>query len=74
MNKKKDFKTGNTTNSLVSHYILTNHTFNFHNSSIFYFIQDKNKGRIIEVCMYTPTQYHNDKVFFKISPSIGKWF
>ena len=54
LNKKKiyeckDFKTGNTTNSLVSHNILTNHTFDFRNSVIFDFIEDKNK-RIIKAC------------------------
>ena len=32
---KKDFKTDNTTNSLVSHNILTNHTFDFQYSAIF---------------------------------------
>ena len=36
-------KTGNTTNSLVSHNILTNHTFNFQNSATIPFIHDKNK-------------------------------
>ena len=49
MNIKKDFKTGNTTNSLVSYNILTSHTFDFQNTVIFAFIQDKNK-RIIEAC------------------------
>ena len=44
----KDFKTGNTTNSLVSHNILTNYTFDFQNSAIFVFIHDKNERRIIE--------------------------
>ena len=34
MNIKKTFKTGNTKNVLVSHYILTNHTFDFQNSAI----------------------------------------
>ena len=43
---KKDFKTGNTTNFLVSHNILTNHTFDFQNSAIFVFIHDNNKRRI----------------------------
>ena len=43
MNIKKDFKTGNTTNSLVSHNILINHTFVFQNSAIFAFIHGKNK-------------------------------
>ena len=47
---KNDFKTGNTKNSLVSHYILTNQTFDFQNSAIFAFIHDKNKRRIIEAC------------------------
>ena len=69
---KNDFKTANATNSLVSHYILTNHTFDFQNSAIFAFIHDKNK-RIIEACSIT---HHNTipqrEVFFKISPSIGK--
>ena len=50
MNIKKDFKTGNATNSLVSHNILTNHTFDFQNSAIFASIHDKNKRRIIEAC------------------------
>ncbi len=39
----KNFKTGNTTNSLVSHNILTNYTFDFQNSAIFVFIYDKKK-------------------------------
>ena len=43
-------KTGNTTNSSVSHNILTNHTLDFQNSAIFTFIHDKNKRRIIEPC------------------------
>ena len=47
---RKDFQTGNTTNSLVSHNILTHHTFDFQNSVIFAFIHDKNKQRIIEAC------------------------
>ena len=50
MNIKKNFKTGNTTNSLVSHNILTNHTFHLQNLAIFPFIHDKNKQRIIEAC------------------------
>ena len=50
INIKKDFKTCNTTNSLVSHNILSNHTFDFQNSVIFTFIHDKNKRRIIEAC------------------------
>ena len=33
MNIKKYFKTDNTTISLVSHNILTNHTFDFQNSA-----------------------------------------
>ena len=53
---KKDFKTDKTTNSLVSHHILTNHTFDFQNSAIFAFIQDKNKRRIIEACSI---KHHN---------------
>ena len=64
---KKDFKTGNTTNSLISHYILTHYTFNFQNSAIFAFIYDKNKRRIIEACSIachnTIPQRHG---FFKI--------
>ena len=60
-----DFKTGNTTNSLVSHNILTNHTFDFQNSAMFAFIHDKNKRIIIEACSIA----HHDKGFFKISPS-----
>ena len=55
LNKKiyeheKEFKTGNTTNSLVSHNILTNHTFDFQNSGIFAFVHDKKKRRRIETC------------------------
>ena len=53
---KKDFKTGNTTNTLVSHDILTYQTFDFQNSAIFAFIHDKNKWTIIEVCSIA---YHN---------------
>ena len=44
---KKDFKSGNTNNSLVSHNITTNHTFYFQNSIIFAFIHDRDKNRII---------------------------
>ena len=55
----KDFKTGNTTNSLVSQNILTNHTFDFQNSAIFAFIHNKNK-RISEACSII---HHKDKVF-----------
>ena len=51
MNIKKTLKL--VTNSLVSHNILTNHTFDFQNSAIFAFIHDKNKQRIIEVCSIT---------------------
>ena len=50
MNIRKDLKIGNTTNSLASHNILTNHTFDFQNSAIFAFIHDKNKRRRIEAC------------------------
>ena len=73
MNIKKEFKTGNTTNSLVSHNILTNHTFNFQNSDIFAFIHSKNK-RIIEACSIETPQHNTTttSVFFKISRSIGK--
>ena len=53
---KKDFKTGNTSNSLVSHNISTNHIFYFQNSAIFAFIHDKNKRRIIEAYSIT---HHN---------------
>ena len=59
--KKKDFKTGNTKISLVFHYILTKHSFDFQNSAIFAFIHDKNKRIIFEACS---TAHHNDKVFF----------
>ena len=38
-----DFKNGNTTNSLVSYNISTNHTFDFKNSTIFAFIHDRDK-------------------------------
>ena len=62
MNIKNDFKTDNTTNSLVSYNILTNHIYGFQNSAIFAFIHDKNKWRIIEACSII---YHNDKVFSK---------
>ena len=40
---KKDFKSSNTTNTLVSYNILTYHTFDFQNFAIFAFIHDKNK-------------------------------
>ena len=56
MNIKKDFKTSNTTNSLVSHNILTNHTFDFQIFVIFPFIHDKNKRIIFEACS---TAHHN---------------
>ena len=61
---KKDFKTGNTTNSLVSHNILTNQTFDFQNSAIRAFIHDKNKRKIIEACSIA---HHNTipQVFFQ---------
>ena len=62
----KDSKTGNTTNSLIFH-IFTNHTFDFSNSAIFHFIHDKNKRSLIEA--YSIAYY---KVFFKISPPLGK--
>ena len=56
MNIKKDFKTGNTTISLVFHNILTNLTFDFQNSAIFVFIHNKNKRIIIEECFIA---HHN---------------
>ena len=31
-----------------------------------------NEEYLKHVPQYTPTQYHNDRLFFKISPSIGK--
>ena len=73
--KIKDFKTGNTTKSSVSHNILTNHTFDFKNSAIFAFIHDKNKRRMIEACFIA---HHNTisqrQRFFKISLSAEKIF
>ena len=60
---KSDFKTGNTTNSLVSYDITTNHTFDFHNSNIFTFIHDRDKRRIYQIL----TQYYNDQVFQNIA-------
>ena len=58
-------KIDNATYSLVYHYILTNHNFDFQNSAIFAFIHDKSKRRIIEAY---PITYHNSiplqKVFF----------
>ena len=70
---KKDFKTSNTTNSLFSHDILTNHTFDFQNSAKFTFIHDNNKRKIIEAYSVV---HHNiirqRQGFFIISPSIGK--
>ena len=69
----KYVKTGNSTNYLAAHNILTNHTFDFQNFDIFAFIHDKNKRSIIEACYRA---YHNTtpqrQVFFKISPSQGK--
>ena len=59
---KRYFKTDNTTNSLVSHNILTNQTFNFLNFAMFAFIHDRNKQRIIEACSIA---YHNNKGFSK---------
>ena len=73
--KKKNFKTVNTTNCLVSHNILTNYTFVFQYSAIFAFIHDKNKRRIIEACSIETPQHNTTMTrffFFKISPSIGK--
>ena len=68
--QKKPFKIGNTTHFLVSHNILTNHTFDFQNSAIFASIHDKNKRRIIEACsLERTTHYHNNKVFFNITVS-----
>ena len=72
MNIQNTFKLV-TTNSLVSHDILTNHTIDFQNFAIFAFIHDKNKRRMIEACSIA----HHDTIpqlqsFFKISPSIGK--
>ena len=71
---KKDFKTGKTTKSLVSHNILTNHTFDFQNSTIVVFIHDKNKRRIIEVysIVHHYTIPQRQGFFFKISQSIEK--
>ena len=43
-------KSRNTPNSFISHSILTNHTFDFHNSTIFTFIYDRDKCRIIKAC------------------------
>ena len=67
---KKDFKTGNKTNSLVSQNILTNHTFGFLNFAIFAFIHNKNKRRIIEACSIAHHKTIQQRQgFFKISPS-----
>ena len=41
MNIKKTLKTGNATNSLVSHNILINHTFDFQSSAVFAFIHNQ---------------------------------
>ena len=72
--KKKDFETGNTTNSLVSHDIFTYYTFDFSNSAIFDFIHEKNKRKIIEACsiVYHNTIAQRQGFYFKISSSVGK--
>ena len=61
MNIKKDFKSGNITNSLVSHNISTNRTFVFHNSTIFAFTHDRDIRRIVEACsiiyLYTKAKF-----------------
>ena len=67
-----DFKTGTTTNNLVSHNIFTNHNFVFQNSAIFVFIHDKIKRRIIETCFIALYNTIPQYVFFKMLPSIGK--
>ena len=68
---KKDFKTGNTTNSLVSHNISTNHTFDFQKSNIFAFIHDRDKRRIIEAfsILYFDTLLQRQS-FYKMSSSL----
>ena len=60
--------------SLVSHNILTNHTFGFQNSAIFAFIHDKNKRRMIETCSIA---HHNtiwQGLFSKFHPLQEKWY
>ena len=51
--QRKDLKSGSITKFVVSHNVLTNHTFDFHNSTIFAFIHDRDKRRIIEACSIT---------------------
>ena len=70
---EKYFKTGNSTNSLVSYNISTNHTFDFENSAIFAFIHDRDKRRIIQACSIP---YHNTipqrQFFFSKYQFLGK--
>ena len=70
MNIKKDFKSRNTTNS---HNILTDHTFDFHNSAKFAFIHDKDQCRIIEAYFIKYFEaIIQRQSFYKISPSLAK--
>ena len=60
-------------NSLVSHSILTNHTFDFYNSTIFAFIHDRDKRRIIKACALTNYDTITQRQgFYKISPFLAK--
>ena len=72
---KKNFKTGNTTNSLVFHNILTNHTFDFQNSAIFHFIHYKNKRILIEACSlgHQNTILQDKDFFMAQSPGIVEY-
>ena len=65
MDIKNDFKTGNTTNSVVSLNVLTNHAFDFQNSAIFAFIHDKNNRRIMEACSIAHNNTIPQQVFLK---------
>ena len=70
---KKDFKSGNKTNFLVWNNILANNTFDFHNSTIFAFIHDRDKHWIIKASSIT---YFDTIIqrqgFYRISPSLVK--
>ena len=67
MSIKKDFKTGNTTNSLVSNNILTKHTFDFQDSTIFpsFITKSKKKKLLKPASLHITTTYNKDKILGK---------
>ena len=61
---KKDFQTGKISNSLVSHNILTNHTFDFQNSAIFAFIHEENKKKNNWTMFHSATKHNTTMTRF----------